>query len=275
MKIRTALRAVTVVVITAWCLGPFVWMVRTSFTTEPEVLTGNSLIPSAPSTANYEAAFSAQNSFLRALTNSLAVAGITTVLALIIGLTCAYALARLTFRGRNLVLAATLATSMFPMVSILAPLFTIFTGLGWIDTYQALVLPNISLALPLAVWTLTGFFRQLPWDLEEAALVDGCTRRQATRKVLLPLLAPAVFTTAILVFITAWNEFIIALTMTNRQEMFTAPVAIANFTGEITHQSPFPSQMAASVVVTLPLIVLVLIFQRRIVAGLTAGATKG
>jgi multiple sugar transport system permease protein len=275
MTARTALRAPAVALIVIWCLAPFVWMVRTSFTTEPEVLTGNALIPSAPGLANYAAVFSPDNTFLRALTNSLVVATVTTVAALAVGLSCAYALARLNFRGRNLVLAVTLATSMFPMVSILAPLFTIFTWLGWIDTYQALVLPNISLALPLAVWTLTGFLRRIPWELEEAAMTDGCTRRQATRRVVLPLLAPAVFTTAILVFITAWNEFLIALTMTNRQEMFTAPVAIANFTGEVSHQSPFPSQMAASVVVTLPLIVLVLVFQRRIVAGLTAGATKG
>ncbi|MFF3501072.1 carbohydrate ABC transporter permease [Streptomyces sp. NPDC003247] len=274
-SLRGVLRGLLVALIVLWCLAPFLWMLRTSFTVEPEVLSSNALIPKAPSLDNYTAALSEKNAFLRALLNSFVVAGTTTVLALLIGLTCAYALARLTFRGRNLVLAAVLTTSMFPLVAVLSPLFNLFTQLGWIDSYQALVVPNISISLPLAVWTLTNFFRQMPWDLEEAALLDGCTRRQAVRLVLVPLMTPAIFTTGILVFITAWNEFIIALTMTNQQEMFTAPVAIANFTGAVSHQSPFPSQMAASVVVTVPLIVLVLIFQRRIVAGLTAGATKG
>ncbi|HEY5832707.1 carbohydrate ABC transporter permease [Streptomyces sp.] len=201
-------------------------------------------------------------------------AGTTTVLTLLIGSFAAYALARLAFRGKNLVLALVIATSMFPGVSLLVPLLKLFTTIGWINTYQAMIAPSLSFALPLAVWNLTTFFRQMPFELEQAAQIDGCTPGQAFRKVIVPLAAPGVFTTAILVFITAWNEFIIALTTVNKKELQTATVTVSKFTGAYGFDQPFGTQMAAGVIVTVPLVAAVLIFQRRIVAGLTAGGVK-
>jgi len=154
------------------------------------------------------------------------------------------------------------------------PLLKLFTAIGWINTYQAMIVPSLSFALPLAVWILTAFFRQLPIDLEHAAMIDGCTRGQAFRKIILPLAAPGVVTTGIITFVAAWNEFLIALSMTNKATIQTAPVAISKFTGATQFETPFGSQMAAGVLVTIPLVILVLAFQRRIVAGLTAGAVK-
>jgi multiple sugar transport system permease protein len=224
--------------------------------------------------ANYRSLFGASQGFTRALLNSLVVAGTTTVLALALATFTAYAMARLEFRFKRLILTLIIATSMFPVVSIVVPLLKLFTDFGWINTYQAMIVPSMSFALPLAVWNLTTFFRQMPDELEHAAMVDGCTRGQAFRKVIIPLAAPGIFTTAIITFIAAWNEFLIALSMTNRPNMQTAPVAISKFTGATTYETPFGSQMAAGVLVTIPLVVMVLLFQRRIVAGLTAGAAK-
>jgi len=154
------------------------------------------------------------------------------------------------------------------------PLFKVFTDIDWINSYQALILPAMSFALPLAVWNLTAFFRQMPAELEQAAMIDGCTQGQAFRKVILPLAAPGVFTTAIIVFVAAWNEYIIALTMTNKADYRTATVAVTFFTGTTGRDIPFGSIMAAGVILTVPLLIMVLIFQRRIVAGLTAGGVK-
>jgi len=160
------------------------------------------------------------------------------------------------------------------MVSLVVPLLKLFTEIGWINTFQAMIVPSLSFALPLAVWTLTTFFRQMPKELEEAAMVDGLTRGQAFRQVILPLAAPGMFTTAIITFIAAWNEFIIALSMVNDKSMQTATVAISRFTGTTNFDTPFGTQMAAGVIVTVPLVIVVLIFQRRIIAGLTAGGVK-
>ncbi len=214
------------------------------------------------------------NNFTRALVNSIIVAGVTTVAVLIIGTFAAYALARLEFRGKNLALSAIIATSMFPGIALVVPLLKIFTDIGWINTYQALILPSMSFALPLSVWNLTAFFRQMPVELEQAAMVDGCTQWQAFRKVIIPLAAPGVFTTAIIAFVAAWNEFIIALTMTNKSDFFTAVVAISQFQGKTGRDIPVGSQMAAGVILTVPLLIMVLAFQRRIVSGLTAGGVK-
>ena len=167
-----------------------------------------------------------------------------------------------------------IAASMFPIIALLVPLLRLFTGIGWINTYQAMILPSLSFALPLAVYTLTSFFRQMPVELEHAAMIDGCTKGQAFRKIILPLAAPGVFTTAIITFIAAWNEFIIALSVTNDPSVETAPVAISKFTGFSDYDQPFGAQMAAGVLVTIPLVVLVILFQRRIVAGLSAGGVK-
>ncbi|HAG60338.1 MAG TPA: sugar ABC transporter permease, partial [Arthrobacter bacterium] len=224
---------------------------------------------------NFNTVFSESlgNHFGRNLLNSLFVAGVTTVVALLFGVFAAYALSRLEFRFKFLVLGFVLGASMFPGVALVTPLFQLFTNIGWYGTYQALIIPNISFVLPLTVYTLTSFFREMPWELEESARIDGCTQGQAFRKVIMPLAAPAVFTTAILAFIASWNEFLIASQLSNDSTK-TVTVAIAYFAGAQAHQEPYTAVMAAGTVVTIPLVILVLIFQRKIVAGLTAGAVK-
>lgn len=264
---------VGIVAIVAYCLAPFYWMVVSALR-RPADQFSNAPLPIPMSLDNFRSAFSPDNGFGRGLVNSLVVAGSTTVLTLIIGIFTAYALARLQFRGKSLILAMIITTSMFPGISLLVPLLQLFVDINWIDTYQAMVVPSMSFALPLAVWNLTAFFRQMPFELEEAAQVDGCTPAQAFRKVILPLAAPGVFTTAILAFIAAWNEFIIAVSVVNRNEMKTANVIVSQFTGQYRYDQPFGTQMAAGVVVTIPLVIMVLLFQRRIVEGLTAGGVK-
>jgi multiple sugar transport system permease protein len=262
-----------VALIIVYCLAPFYWMIVSSLRRPSDVFQQTAL-PAPASLQNYQAAFAPSNHFGRALLNSLLVAGTTTALVLVIGTFAAYALARLDFRGKHLCLAVIIATSMFPGIAMVIPLRKIFTEIGWINSYQALILPSISFALPLAVWNLTAFFRQMPAELEQAAMVDGCTQGQAFRRVILPLAAPGVFTTAMITFVAAWNEFIIALSMTNKPEFRTATVAVSLFGGETGYELPYGSQMAAGVVLTVPLLVMVLAFQRRIVAGLTAGGLK-
>lgn len=256
-----------------YCLVPFYWMTISAFR-RPQDQFDNTIVPVRWSAENFTAVFSGGNGFGRALLNSLIVAGATTVLTLLIGTVTAYALARLGFRFKNAVLGLIIATTMFPGISQLVPLLKLFTDINWINTYQAMVVPSLGFALPLSVWLLTAFFRQLPFELEQAAMVDGCTRGQAFRKIVIPLAAPGVFTTAILTFIAAWNEFLIALSMVNEKEMQTATVAISKFAGVSGFDQPFGTQMAAGVIVTVPLIVVVLVFQRRIIAGLTAGGVK-
>ncbi|MET9395091.1 carbohydrate ABC transporter permease [Streptomyces sp. NPDC006624] len=270
---RGALVYAGVVAVVAYCLAPFYWMLVSSLRRTGDIFE-TSLLPSPLSLENYRAVFDPVQGFGRALLNSLVVAGVTTVLALVLATFTAYAMARLEFRFKRLIMTLIIATSMFPVVSIVVPLLKLFTDIGWINTYQAMIVPSMSFALPLAVWNLTTFFRQMPDELEHAAMVDGCTRGQAFRKVIVPLAAPGIFTTAIITFIAAWNEFLIALSMTNKPGMQTATVAISKFTGATTYETPFGSQMAAGVLVTVPLVVMVLLFQRRIVAGLTAGAAK-
>lgn len=268
-----ALKFAAVAVVVAYCLAPFYWMIVSAFR-RPQDQLDNMPLPSPWSTDNFGAVFEPDVGFARALLNSLVVAGTTTLLTLVIGMFTAYALARLRFRGKNLVLGLIVTTSMFPGISLIVPLLKLFTDIGWINTYQAMVVPSLSFALPLAIWNLTVFFRQLPFELELAAMVDGCTRGQAFRKIIIPLAAPGVFTTAIITFIAAWNEFIIALSMVNDKRMQTATVSISKFTGAYGFDQPFGTQMAAGVVVTVPLVIVVLIFQRRIIAGLTAGGVK-
>jgi trehalose/maltose transport system permease protein len=256
-----------------YCLAPFYWMLVSSLRRASDLF-DNSPIPTPFSVENYGDAFQPSNHFGRALLNSIIVAGTTTVLVLIIGTFAAYALARLDFAGKNFVLGMIIAVSMFPGIALVVPLLKLFTDIGWINTYQALILPSMSFALPLAVWNLTAFFRQMPAELEQAAMVDGCTQGQAFRKVIIPLAAPGVFTTAIITFVAAWNEFIIALSMTNKPEIRTATVAVSLFTGATGRDIPYGSQMAAGVLLTIPLVIMVLIFQQRIVAGLTSGGVK-
>jgi multiple sugar transport system permease protein len=272
-RTRRVLPYVGIAAVVLYCLVPFYWMVVSAFR-RPQDQFDNSIVPVRWSLENFTAVFSGGNGFGRALLNSFVVAGITTALTLVVGVFTAYALARLDFPFKNAVLGLIIGTTMFPGISQLVPLLKLFTDIEWINTYQAMILPSLGFALPLTVWLLTTFFRQLPFELEQAAMVDGCTRGQAFRKVVVPLAAPGVFTTAIITFIAAWNEFIIALSVVNEKEMQTATVAISKFTGVSGFDQPFGTQMAAGVIVTVPLVVVVLIFQRRIVAGLTAGGVK-
>jgi multiple sugar transport system permease protein len=260
-------------VVVIYCLAPFYWMIVSAFR-RPSDQFDNSALPTPWSVKNFTAVFKPGVGFGRALLNSLVVAGLTTLITLLVGTLTAYALARLQFRFKNAVLGVVIATSMFPGISLIVPLLKLFSNIGWINTYQAMILPTLSFALPLAVWNLTAFFRQMPFELEQAAMVDGCTRGAAFRKVIVPLAAPGVFTTAIITFIAAWNEYIIALSMVNKKEMQTATVSISKFTGAYGFDQPFGTQMAAGVIVTVPLVIVVLVFQRRIIAGLTAGGVK-
>lgn len=272
-RIKQILPYVGIAVIVVYCLVPFYWMVVSAFRRTNDVFS-NSLVPAPFSIENFVAAFDPKNEFMRALLNSLVVAGVTTVLVLIVGTMASYALARLNFRFKNLALWIIVTTSMFPGISMIVPLFKLFTDWGWINTYHSMIIPYLSFGLPLAVWNLTTFFRQMPYELEEAAQIDGCTPGQAFRKVILPLAAPGVFTTAIIVFIASWNEYIIAASMVNEKAFYTAPVATSLFTGTTGFDTPFGTKMAAGVIVTIPLVLMVLFFQRRIVAGLTAGGVK-
>jgi multiple sugar transport system permease protein len=265
---------VGIAVIVVYCLAPFYWMVVSALR-RPADQFSNAPIPNPLSFKNLGAAFSPGNGFARGLLNSVIVAGTTTIITLLIGITAAYALARLNFRGKGLALSLIIATSMVPGIAVVVPMLQLFTDIHWINTYQAMIVPSLSFGLPLAIWLLTAFFKQMPFELEEAAQIDGCSPAQAFRKVILPLAAPGVFTTAILVFIFPWNDFLFANTLTSTSSARTVPATLAFFTGGSHFQDPTGQIAAAAVVVTVPIIIMVLIFQRRIVAGLTAGAVKG
>ncbi len=264
-----------VILIFVYLLFPFYWAVNSSLKNENElVVTPATLWPQNPTLQNYESVFS-NSQFTRGLMNSVIVAVSTVVLSLVFGSLAAYALGKLRFPGRQMWLYLILAMTMFPAISILAPLYGIIRTLR-LDPLVGIVLTYMIFTLPFTVWVLTSFFRALPGELLQAAEVDGATPFQAFYKVLLPLTTPALVTTGLLAFINAWNEYLFALTYTSTAiEDRTVPVAIALFTGRVSRQEPFGEIMAAAVVVTIPLIVLVLIFQRRIVQGLTAGAVKG
>ena len=268
---RTYISAALIVI---WCLLPAYWMVVTSFR-QVGFTYDTTPFFSHVTLDNYVTAFSTNlgNHFGRALVNSLIISTVTTVVALAVGVSASYALARLEFRGKFVVMGFILAASMFPGVALVTPLFQLFTNLNWIGTYQALIIPDISFVLPLSIYILVSFFREMPWELEESARIDGCTKSQAFRKIIMPLAAPGIFTTAILAFISAWNEFLIASQLSTDRTQ-TVTVAIASFTGSQPHQEPYTAVMAAGTIVTIPLVILVLIFQRQIVAGLTAGAVK-
>ncbi|AZA10852.1 carbohydrate ABC transporter permease [Corynebacterium gerontici] len=263
-----------VLLIMLWGMAPFYWMVVTALR-DPAYTFDTTPWPTHVTLQNFRDALATDkgNDFLQAIWNSLLISLSTTALAVIVGVFTAYALARFEFRAKGLVTGIILAASMFPGIALVTPLFQLFGDLGWIGTYRALIIPNISFALPLTIYTLVSFFRQLPWELEEAARVDGATRAQAFRYILLPLAAPALFTTAILAFIATWNEFMLAKQLsTNATEPVT--VAIARFSGPSAFEFPYTSIMAAGALVTVPLIIMVLVFQRRIVSGLTAGGVK-
>ncbi len=259
-----------------YALIPVLWLVSLSFKT-PATVSDGSFIPKALTTDNYSALFQGgfDSPLLRPLINSVAIALIATVIAVTLASFTAYAIARLTFPGKTVILAGALAIAMFPAISVVGPLFDMWRRLGLYDTYLGLIIPYLTFALPLAIYTLVAFFREIPWELEQAAQVDGATPWQAFTRVILPLAAPGVFTAAILVFIFAWNDFIFAITLTSSDSARTVPAALAFFTGESQFTAPTGNIAAAAVLVTVPIIIFVLIFQRRIVAGLTAGAVKG
>jgi multiple sugar transport system permease protein len=261
------------VVIVLYALVPVLWVVSLSLK-KPSDLTDGNFFPRSISFENYEGIFGA-SFFTASLRNSVGIALISTVLAVIFAMFAAYAIVRLEFPGKALLLSGALAIAMFPPISIIGPLFNMWRGLHLYDTWPGLIIPYMTFTLPLAIWTLSAFFREIPWDLDKAARVDGATPFQAFRKVIAPLAAPGVFTSAILVFIFAWNDFLFAITLTSTDRARTVPAALAFFTGESQFEEPTGSIAAAAVVVTIPIIIMVLAFQRRIVAGLTSGAVKG
>ena len=269
-------RYIALVVVFIIALGPFYWTAITSIKVDGEInASPPTLFPQSFTTNNYSQAFlSVQPAFAKDLLNSTIVAIFTTILALIFGSICAYAIARTKFVGKSAVLAIVLSVQMFPLIALVGPLFVLFTNtLNVYNTYVALIIPYLVIALPVTVYFLTSFFRDLPPDLEEAAMVDGTTRLGALWRIVLPLTAPGVFTTAILSFITVWNDFLFGLTMTTDSNAQTVTVAIPLFNGE--HQIAFGEVSAAAIIVTIPLVIMVLFLQRRIVSGLTAGAVKG
>jgi multiple sugar transport system permease protein len=264
---------VGVVLTILFCLFPFYWMINTSLKTGAELSAGK-LFPSHPSFDNYTSIFK-NGDFTTALRTSAIVAGVATIIAITIGSFAAYALARLRFPLKFLILAIVLSISTFPPIAIAAPLFKLWTDIGFYNTYQGLIFPFLTFVLPLTIYILTSFFREIPKDLEEAALVDGATNFQAFTKIVLPLAAPGLVTAGLLAFIFAWNEFLLSITLTSSANRRPVSAAIAFFTGSQQFQIPLGTIAAATVTITLPLIVLVVIFQKRIVAGLTAGAVKG
>jgi multiple sugar transport system permease protein len=267
---------VGIVVVIIAALLPVVWLLMLSFKT-PATIGDGRVIPADWTLDNYQALFSGgfDSPFLRPLINSIGIALIATTIAIVLASFTAYAIARLTFPGKSIILGGALAIAMFPPISIVGPLFDMWRGLGIYDTWLGLIIPYLTFALPLAIYTLVAFFREIPFELEQAAQVDGATPTQAFRKVIVPLAAPGMFTAAILVFIFCWNDFVFAITLTSSKDAQTVPAALAFFTGESQFTAPTGNIAAAAILVTIPIILFVLLFQRRIVAGLTSGAVKG
>lgn len=252
---------------------PFYWAIVSSLKTGSSLFQVE-LIPSRPTIANYVALFRNQP-FARNILNSLIVATLATGISLLLSISAAYALGRIRFRGRAAMLLAILSVSMFPQIAVLSGMFELVRALGLYDTLSGLVLSYLILTLPFTTWVLTAFMREMPEELEEAAIVDGAPPWRIVVSVFLPIMGPALVATGLLAFILAWNEFLFALTFTLSTEQRTVPVAIALISGATAYELPWGRVMAASVIVTLPLLLLVLALQRRIVAGLTAGAVKG
>jgi multiple sugar transport system permease protein len=261
------------IAVLAYALIPVIWIMSLSLKT-PETIGDGRFIPSEWTLDNYDSVFNT-GFFTSALRNSIGIALITTLIALAFASMTAYAITRLDFPGKAVILAGALAISMFPQISVVGGLFDVWRRVGLFDTWPGLILPYLSFSLPLSIYILSAFFREIPWDLEKAAQMDGATPMQAFRKVILPLAMPGVFTAGILVFISAWNDFLFANVLTSTDASRTAPVALAFFRGASQFTDPSGAIAAGAVVVTIPILIMVLIFQRRIVSGLTAGAVKG
>jgi len=272
-KILWVLAGIGIVV---YALFPIAWIVSLSFK-KPNDLANGQFLPTEPSTVNYELILTgaASDLFLPALRNSFGIVLISTAIACFLAMFAAYAIARLEFPGKKLILSTALAVAIFPVISIVTPLFNLWRQIGLYDTWPGLIIPYLSLTLPISIWTLSAFFREIPWEMEQAAQVDGATTWQAFRKVIVPLAAPGVFTTAIIAFFIAWNDFIYGISLTSTEAARPVPAALGLFSGASQFESPTGGISAAAVIVTIPVIILVLIFQRRIVAGLTNGAVKG
>ncbi|WP_018656513.1 carbohydrate ABC transporter permease [Actinomadura flavalba] len=256
-----------------YALVPVLWIASLSFK-DPATITDGHFVPRSWTLDNYKGIFK-NDDFVRGLVNSIGIGLISTVIAILVGTMAAYAVARLDFPGKSLVLGFSLLIAMFPQISLVTPLFQIWRGIGLFNTWPGLILPYITFALPLTIYTLSTFFREIPWDLEKAAKMDGATPFQAFRLVIAPLAAPGVVTTAILAFIVCWNDFLFAISLTSSSAARTAPATISFFTGSSQFEDPTGSIAAAAMVITVPIVVFVLFFQRRIVSGLTSGAVKG
>src|SRR2546423_6662423 len=262
------------ILILIWSIFPIMWTISLSFKQPGEIGTNPSFLPRHWTWVNYKTVFQT-DLFTSALVNSIGISLIATFIGVVFATLVAYAIARLDFPGKRAILSFALAIAMFPVVSLVGPLFDLWRNIGLYDTWPGLIIPYISFALPLAIWTLSAFFREIPWEMEQAAQVDGATNRQAFRKVIVPLAAPGVFTAAILTFFFCWNDFVFGISLTSTSRARPVPAALAFFTGESQFQTPTAAITAAAVVVTVPVVILVLLFQRRIVAGLTSGAVKG
>jgi multiple sugar transport system permease protein len=270
---QKTLWVLAVVAVLVYALIPVLWILSLSLKA-PETIGDGRFIPSKWTLDNYESVFST-GIFNAALINSIGIALITTVISLALASMAAYAIARLDFPGKAIILAGALAVSMFPAISIVGGLYDVWRQIGLYNTWPGLILPYLSFSLPLSIYILAAFFREIPWDLEKAAQMDGATGMQAFRQVILPLALPGVFTAGILTFIAAWNDFLFANVLTSTDAARTAPVALSFFRGASQFTDPSGAIAAGAVVVTIPILIMVLIFQRRIVSGLTAGAVKG
>jgi multiple sugar transport system permease protein len=263
------------VIVIAWALFPVWWLVALSFKRPADIGTdGGSFWPKTWTTQNYSGIFQT-SSFTRPLLNSIGIALISTLIAVVLASFAAYAIARLRFPGKSVLIGMSLLIAMFPQISLVSPLFNLWRILDLFDTWPGLIIPYMTFSLPLAIYTLSAFFREIPWDLEKAAQMDGATPFQAFTRVIAPLAAPGMVTTAILVFIFCWNDFLFSISLTSTNTSRTVPAAIAFFTGNSQFQQPIGSIAAAAVIITIPIVLFVLFFQRRIVAGLTSGAVKG
>ncbi|MFL6131924.1 MAG: carbohydrate ABC transporter permease [Nocardioidaceae bacterium] len=262
--------------IVVYALFPIGWIVSLSFKAASDVTNGQ-FLPTKATWENYSTILSgsASDLFLPALRNSIGICLIATAISCVLSMFAAYAIARLDFPGKRLILSAALAVAIFPVISIVTPLFNLWRQIGLYDTWPGLIIPYLSLTLPISIWTMSAFFREIPWEMEQAAQVDGATTWQAFRKVIVPLAAPGVFTTAIIAFFIAWNDFAYGISLTSTSRARPVPAALGLFSGASQFEDPTTFIAAAAVVVTIPVVVLVLLFQRRIVAGLTNGAVKG
>jgi multiple sugar transport system permease protein len=261
------------IVIMFYALLPVAWIVSLSFKAGDDI-TNKKFWPTSWSWENYDIVFSS-DLFTTALRNSVGISLIATGISVVLAMLAAYAIARLEFPGKSLILGVALAITVFPIIAIATPLFNLWRTIGLYDTWLGLIIPYLSFSLPLSIYVLSAFFREIPWEMEQAAQVDGATSWQAFRKVIVPLAAPGVFTAAILTFFAIWNDFIFGITLTSSEAARPVPAALAFFSGASQFSQPTAPIAAASVVVTIPVIILVLAFQQKIVAGLTNGAVKG